>query len=92
MPECIEINLKIHGQVHGVGFRYDTSLQARDLRLVGFVRNLPDGTVEIVAQGPKENLEKLVDWANHGPRSASVEKVGVQFSRPKTKYADFKIL
>jgi len=55
-----EIFLKIYGQVHGVGFRYHAEKTARSLKLAGYVRNANGGTVEILAQGKKENLEKLM--------------------------------
>ena len=87
-----EVRIKIHGQVHVVGFRYYTTLQARDLNLTGYARNLPDESVEIVAQGTKENLEQLVDWAKTGPRHSRIEKVVAQFSNSETKYTDFQIL
>ena len=53
------LHLIIFGDVHGVGFRFSALEIARDLDLVGWVRNRPEGSVEIVAEGPKENLEKL---------------------------------
>lgn len=87
-----EVNIKIYGQVHGVGFRYYAGQTARELGLAGYVRNLPDGTVEIVAQGQKEDLEKLIEWAKSGPRYSRVERVDVEWKPLKGKYSDFSIL
>ena len=87
-----EINIKVHGQVHGVGFRYYTEIKARELGLTGFVRNLPDGTVEIVAQGPKEDLEELNEWAKTSPSYSRVERVDTKWCSTEQKYSDFSIL
>ena len=92
MRERVELKLKIHGRVHGVGFRYFAKLKARDLGLVGYGKNLPDGTVEIVAQGTKENLEKFADWAKAGPRSAGVNRLELQFAPARQKFSTFSIL
>ncbi|MDP3993785.1 MAG: acylphosphatase [Candidatus Doudnabacteria bacterium] len=92
MQERAELHLKIHGQVHGVGFRYFAKLKARDLGLVGYVRNLSDGTVEIAAQGTKEDLEKLVDWAKTGPRLAGVDRIETTYTKSKKEYTKFSIV
>jgi acylphosphatase len=67
----------ISGGVQGVGFRFHTQEQATRLKLKGFVRNLDDGRVEIVAAGDLGNLEELVTWAKMGPTAAKVKKVEV---------------
>jgi len=87
-----EVRIKIYGQVHGVGFRYYTTLQARDLNLTGYARNLPDESVEIVAQGTKENLEKLIDWARKGPRLAKVDRLESRFAAPEENFTEFSVL
>ena len=68
-------HLKIYGQVQGINFRYYVRQKARELGLSGYVKNLLDGTVEVVAEGEKESLKKLLDWCKIGPRHAEVEKV-----------------
>lgn len=60
IKELLELRAIIKGNVQGVGFRATTKLYAEQLKLVGFVRNLPDGNVEMCAQGDKQTLEKLV--------------------------------
>jgi len=69
----------VHGIVQGVYFRYSTQREAQSLGLTGWVRNLPDGGVEIVCEGPKDAVEKLVLWARSGPRGALVEHVDVSW-------------
>lgn len=68
-------HLRVHGRVQGVNFRYSCRRRAQDLGLRGWVRNLPDGTVEVHVQGPARAVRDLVDWAHEGPRNALVSKV-----------------
>ncbi len=65
----------IAGRVQGVWFRQSTLEQARRLGLRGWVRNLPDGRVEVVAAGPGERLRRLHDWLWRGPELARVDGV-----------------
>lgn len=65
----------VRGRVQGVGFRWHVGREAERLRLGGFVRNLPDGTVEVVSQGPEESLEALERELRRGPAAARVEAV-----------------
>jgi acylphosphatase len=74
-------NIKIHvtGRVQGVGFRYFTFQQARKLNLCGYVRNLDDGRVEIVASGKQADIDDLIHWLQQGgPPSAKIERYSVQ--------------
>ncbi|MBX9947871.1 MAG: acylphosphatase [Candidatus Obscuribacterales bacterium] len=67
--------LKIHGRVQGVFFRQSTREKARELGLSGWVKNMPDGTVEALATGPENVVNELIAWCQHGPAYARVEKV-----------------
>ncbi len=67
------LHFKIAGLVQGVGFRYMMCRQARHLRLAGWVRNCNDGSVEAVAVGDDEALQRLIEWARHGPPGARVD-------------------
>ncbi len=67
----------VRGVVQGVGFRYHTLDRARLCGLVGWVRNLPDGTVEAWVQGDEARVAEMLDWLRHGPRSARVERIDV---------------
>lgn len=87
-----EIFLKIFGQVQGVFFRSETKNMAQSLGLTGWVRNAPDGTVEILAQGAKEDLEKLEKWANIGTGFADVKKTEKDIRKIKNKFNNFEIL
>ena len=72
------IRITVHGLVQGVGFRYHTCQQALALGLTGYVKNLPDSTVEIVADGTDEQLQQLINWAEHGPSTAQVDYTETQ--------------
>ena len=67
----------IQGRVQGVFFRLETQKAARQFGASGWVRNLPDGNVEAVIEGPAGAVEALLDWCSHGPRMARVDKVDV---------------
>ncbi|OLB52262.1 MAG: hypothetical protein AUI08_00975 [Gemmatimonadetes bacterium 13_2_20CM_2_65_7] len=65
----------VRGRVQGVGFRWFVMREAERLELGGFVRNLPDGAVEVVSQGPETALEKLESKLRQGPPHADVADV-----------------
>ena len=71
----------VHGDVQGVGFRYFLVNRARPLALKGWVRNRPDGAVELVAEGERPKLERLLEAAREGPRHASVGEVDVEWEQ-----------
>jgi acylphosphatase len=73
----------VHGKVQGVGFRYSTQQQASQLGVLGYARNLDDGSVEVLAWGEPEKVEALIAWLKAGgPRSARVDKVFTEPHQP----------
>ena len=82
----------VHGQVQGVNFRYYTLLQAQALHLTGWARNRPDGTVEVIAEGPRAALDDLLDYLRHGPSHASVDRVDVEWREPTGRFAQFQVV
>lgn len=84
------VHLMIHGDVHGVSFRYYTRKKAQELELVGFVRNVPEG-IEIVAQGEDRNVGILIDFCKRGPSSARVEDVEIVEEKPKDDFKNFEV-
>ncbi len=73
----------VHGLVQGIGFRYSTQREALQLGLTGYARNMDDGSVEVVACGEADRVEKLVAWLKAGgPRSARVDKVLTEPHQP----------
>ena len=71
------VHVLVHGTVQGVGFRYHCAYTAQKLGVVGQVRNLPDGDVEVMAQGEADVVARLISWLKRGPRWASVRTVTV---------------
>jgi acylphosphatase len=73
----------VHGFVQGVGFRFAVEREARSRGVGGWVRNRPDGTVEAVFEGEREDLDALVDFCRRGPRGADVDRVEVAEESPE---------
>lgn len=82
----------VHGLVQGVFFRHYTRNTAQTLRLSGSVCNQPDGTVFVTAEGPKEDVNRLLEWLKQGPELARVDRVDVDWSQPLDQRHDFTIL
>ena len=70
----------VRGSVQGVFFRAEARDRARSLGLAGWVRNVPDGTVEAAFEGEDERVESMVEWCRRGPAGARVEQVDVDWS------------
>jgi acylphosphatase len=79
----IRCRVLISGEVQGVNFRHTCRMMAHERGVHGWVRNLPDGRVEAVFEGPAADVEYLVEWARHGPVLASVCDVAVQSEQPE---------
>jgi acylphosphatase len=73
----------VHGDVQGVGFRYHVMRSANALGLRGWVRNVADGSVELVAEGPRPALDSLLEATRQGPRLARVSGVDASWSPAK---------
>ena len=73
-----KIRAIVSGRVQGVGFRMSTLQQAKQIGVSGYVRNLMNGNVEIVALGKTEKVEELLQWAKSGPPSARVNNLEVE--------------
>ena len=81
----------LSGRVQGVGFRKFTETQARRAKLTGFVRNLPDGRVEALAEGPPEAVAEWLGKVRRGPRAARVENVDIAEETPAGDFESFDI-
>ena len=81
----------MRGHVQGVYFRVETQTRALQLGLAGWVRNMPDGSVEAVFEGPNERLELVVEWCRRGPRGAHVTSLDLEWEEPTGERA-FRIL
>ena len=79
------------GQVQGVYYRVFTSRNAIILGLIGYVRNSPDMSVEIYAEGERKQLEKLIEQLKEGPPSARVDDLALIWSEYTGKYREFSV-
>lgn len=87
----VRLHAVVHGLVQGVNFRYYTALEARQMGVVGYVRNQWDGTVEVVAEGERSLLERLLAFLHRGPRWAAVERVDVQWQEATGEFRRFEV-
>ncbi|MFA4855936.1 MAG: acylphosphatase [archaeon] len=76
-----ELHAMVYGFVQGVGFRHFVAQKARALSLKGIVKNSPDGSVEVMAQGSRENLELLLEELKKGPGYGRVDKVKAEWQK-----------
>lgn len=81
----------VHGFVQGVWFRQSTKDEAMRLGVAGWVRNLPDGSVEAVFEGEKKKVEEIVGWCHRGPSGAQVAKVDVSWAPFTGEFFHFDI-
>ncbi len=85
-----QVQLTVRGRVQGVFFRASAQREARRLGLTGWVRNRPDGSVELVAEGDEEVLRDLVGWSHHGPSAARVDQVDIHWRAYSGEFHDFR--
>ncbi len=88
---AVSLEVRVIGQVQGVGFRYFTHEVARRLGLVGYVMNLRDGAVRAYAEGPREALEQFVKVLQEGPRGARVREVRSVWGTATGQFSTFAI-
>jgi len=82
--------VRVTGKVQNVGFRYYTAKTAQEFNIDGFVKNEPDGTVYIEAEGEADAVETFTIWCRRGPQWARVERLDIQ-EQPLMGYVGFKI-
>lgn len=90
-PSATCVRLVVHGSVQGVGFRFAAREAAAECSVTGWVRNLPDGTVEIVAQGSPSAVARMTTWAHRGPRYATVDRVDIETLTGPSELCAFEI-
>jgi acylphosphatase len=86
-----QVHCVVRGRVQGVFFRASAQREAKRLGLTGWVRNLADGSVEIVVEGEDEQVRELLQWAQHGPSAARVDRVDTRWRSYTGEFADFRI-
>jgi acylphosphatase len=88
----IEMYAVVTGKVQGVRYRTYVQESATELDLVGYVKNLNDGTVEVVAQGLPDTLKEFVEYLNEGSLLAKVESVSIDWRSARKTYLEFSVL
>jgi acylphosphatase len=86
------VHLQIHGLVQGVSYRASARDEALRLGLTGQVRNLRNGDVEAIAEGPAEAVDAFVAWCHHGPDEAQVASVQVSPAAPGAGFSTFQVV
>jgi len=89
--EARRLRAVVRGRVQGVSFRFYTQAQAEALGLVGYVRNHWDGTVEVVAEGTADQLQRLLAWLRVGPSLAHVSQVEATWQAPRNEFDHFEV-
>jgi len=79
----VQAHVFVSGRVQGVSYRANTREAARDRGVQGWVRNLDDGRVEAVFEGPESDVEEMVEWCHSGSRAADVTDVDVEYEDPE---------
>lgn len=87
----VRAHVFVSGRVQGVFFRSETRYEANRRNVTGWVRNLPDGRVEAVFEGEKDEVEKINEFCRRGPPEAKVTKVQVSWENHTREFKDFKI-
>lgn len=91
VEESARATLIVSGRVHGVFYRASTMEQAQQLGLMGWVKNIPDGNVEVVVEGRRHAIEELITWCKSGPPAARVDEVTTRWEEPAGEFRTFKI-
>ncbi|MFO8241490.1 MAG: acylphosphatase [Dissulfuribacterales bacterium] len=86
------VNILVNGRVQGVFFRANTKAEAKRLGLKGWVKNLPDGRVELIAEGPAWAVNELINWCHKGPAYSRVDNIEFHEETPRGRYDEFSVL
>jgi acylphosphatase len=87
----VQARLFISGFVQGVGFRRFVQKQAQEMSVGGWVRNLPDGKVEVLLQGERQEVEMVIDSCHKGPFLAEIEEVEIEWEDVTQEHVDFTV-
>lgn len=91
MNDLKAVHLQYRGRVQGVGFRFTVLTIARPLRITGYVRNMPDGSVEIRAEGPESDLNELIKLIRHSQLAPFIRNQSVNWHPPDGTFDSFTI-
>lgn len=86
------VRIFVSGRVHGVAFRYFTQKWATSLDVTGWVRNLADGRVEVLAEGDRESIDSFLGRLAEGPRQARIDAFDIRREEATGEFRDFRIV
>jgi len=90
--EKVRAKVLLDGRVQGVGLRYQTQQKGLELGLTGLVRNLTDGRVEVICEGPAEQVEALLTWfQDDAPSQARVDTIALRYEDPEGRFSTFSV-
>lgn len=89
--EWVRVHVLVRGRVQGVFYRATAQDFGCALGLTGWIRNLPDGRVEAVLEGPRDRIEDMVDWCRHGPPMARVEAVDLDWLPATREFTTLRV-
>lgn len=87
----VRAHVIVYGRVQGVNFRYETQRTANRKEVLGWVRNLPDGSVEAVFEGLEADVQAVLNWCEEGSPAARVDKLEVTWLAAEERFNDFEI-
>jgi acylphosphatase len=87
----IQYEIKITGRVQGVGYRYFTAQKAKEMDINGWVKNLVDGSVLVIAQGIEEEIKTFIDYLYMGPTRSRVDKISTCEMKITTVFDSFSV-
>lgn len=87
----VRLRILIEGRLQGRNFRFNAQRQATRLGLVGFIRNLSDGRIEIEVQGGEDKVEQMLTWCQEEPHSSQIYSILFRYDEPVNRYSDFSV-
>ena len=91
MTDKTSLQVIVYGRVQGVFFRDFVKMRANEIGLTGYVRNLPEGSVEVLAEGERKHLEELIRYLKAGPTASNVENIVIRWAEYSGDYDGFSI-
>lgn len=89
--EKVRLKVLLEGRVQGVSMRYYTQRKATELGLTGFVRNLSDGRLEAIFEGPKDKAEEMLRWCETGSPAARIDSIALRYEDLVGQFSTFEV-
>jgi acylphosphatase len=88
----VQAMVRFYGIVQGVFFRANTKRKAKEMGINGYVRNMPNGSVEAVFEGDEDRIKEIIDWCSKNIGMARVTNVDVEYGNVKNEFENFEIM